>query len=64
MMVLSGYQAQVWECQILGLASVDSVFSGIQRLSFILHVVTVPSYLLYKGVPFPQALLPLVFVAF
>ena len=53
----------MWECQILGLASLDSVFSGIQRLSFILGVVNVPSHLLYRGVPFPQALLPVVFVA-
>ena len=53
----------MWECQILDLASLDSILLGIQRLSIILDVVSVPSHLLCRGVPFPQALLPLVFVA-
>ena len=39
------------------------MFSGIQSLSITLGVVSVPSHLLCRGIPFPQALLPLVFVA-
>ena len=36
----------MWECQILDLASLDGVSPGIQRLSIILGVVSLPSHLL------------------
>ena len=50
-------QAKVWECQILGLAWLDS-FSGIQRVSILLAAVNVCSHWQSKGILFPPASLP------
>ena len=47
----------MWECQILGLAWLDS-FSGIQRVSILLAAANVYSHWQPKGIPFSSASLP------
>ena len=41
----------MWECLILDLAFLGSVFPGIQRLSITLGAVSVPSHLLWGRSP-------------
>ena len=51
-----GIQAQVWECQILGLGLLRTFFSAVQKLSVLVAVASVPSADHVRGFPFLSAL--------